>query len=102
MNAQEFAYWLNGFAELQVVDTPPTTAQWKSIKEHLKLTFTKVTPEVNVTTVTPTQGLGVKDLEELVKRINNYPMQPSTPYEPYDWTRSVTTLPYTPGTIVTC
>lgn len=42
MTAQEFAYWLNGFAELST--EPPTAEQWQSIKEHLALTFRKVTP----------------------------------------------------------
>ena len=47
MNAQDFAYWLNGFAELNG-DTPPTEAQWKAIKEHLALVFRKVTPAINL------------------------------------------------------
>jgi len=47
MDAQNFAYWLNGFAELSG-DNPPTKAQWKSIKEHLALVFTKVTPPVTI------------------------------------------------------
>lgn len=45
MNDQQFAYWLQGFAEL-TGDTPPTAAQWKSIREHLNTVFTKVTPNV--------------------------------------------------------
>ena len=56
MDAQNFAYWLNGFAELSG-DNPPTKAQWKSIKEHLALVFTKVTPtKVTPTKVTPPLG----------------------------------------------
>lgn len=47
MDAPNFAYWLNGFAELNG-DTPPTEAQWKSIREHLALVFEKVTPAVGV------------------------------------------------------
>lgn len=47
MNAQEFAYWLQGFAELSG-DTAPTKAQWKSIREHLGLVFEKVTPPVGL------------------------------------------------------
>lgn len=47
MDANNFAYWLNGFAELSG-DNPPTKAQWKSIKEHLALVFEKVTPEVGI------------------------------------------------------
>ncbi len=45
MDAQQFAYWLNGFAEL-CPDDPPTPAQWKSIREHLALVFKNVTPPV--------------------------------------------------------
>jgi len=45
MDAQQFAYWLQGFAELSG-DAPPTKAQWKSIREHLGLVFEKVTPAV--------------------------------------------------------
>jgi hypothetical protein len=47
MDAQNFAYWLNGFAELSG-DNPPTKTQWKSIKEHLALVFTKVTPPITI------------------------------------------------------
>lgn len=44
MDATQFAYWLQGFAELQ--QTAPTEEQWKSIKDHLNLVFNKVTPQV--------------------------------------------------------
>lgn len=42
MTSEQFAYWLQGFAELH--ETPPTAEQWQSIREHLALVFTKVTP----------------------------------------------------------
>ena len=42
MSPEQFAYWLNGFAELST--EPPTAEQWQSIKEHLALVFKKVTP----------------------------------------------------------
>jgi len=42
MTAELFAYWLQGFAELN--QNPPTAAQWQSIREHLATVFTKVTP----------------------------------------------------------
>jgi hypothetical protein len=45
MDALQFAYWLQGFAELSG-DEPPTPAQWKSMREHLALVFQKVTPPV--------------------------------------------------------
>lgn len=44
MTEQQFAYWLQGFAEL-TGDTP-TAEQWKSIREHLATVFVKVTPPV--------------------------------------------------------
>ena len=44
MTEQQFAYWLNGFAELN--EAPPTAEQWKSIREHLATVFVKVTPPI--------------------------------------------------------
>ena len=44
MTAEQFAYWLNGFVELN--GGMPTEAQWKSIREHLAEVFKKVTPPV--------------------------------------------------------
>ncbi len=41
MNAEHFAYWLQGFAEVH--GEPPTAEQWAIIKEHLQLLFHKVT-----------------------------------------------------------
>lgn len=43
MNAHDFTYWLQGFAELQ--SDPPTAEQWQAIKDHLALVFNKVTPQ---------------------------------------------------------
>lgn len=43
MTPEQFCYWLNGFGELS--PEAPTAEQWKAIKEHLKLVFTKVTPK---------------------------------------------------------
>jgi hypothetical protein len=44
MDALQFAYWLQGYAEL--TDDTPTAEQWRSIKEHLATVFMKVTPPV--------------------------------------------------------
>lgn len=44
MNSDQFAYWLQGFAELH--SEPPSAEQWQSIREHLATVFTKVTPPV--------------------------------------------------------
>lgn len=42
MTAEQFAYWLQGFAELH--PEPPTAAQWQSIREHVGSVFGKETP----------------------------------------------------------
>lgn len=44
MTSEQFAYWLQGFVELN--GSEPTPEQWQSIKDHLKTVFVKVTPEV--------------------------------------------------------
>lgn len=52
MDADKFVYWLQGFVEL--ADTPTISeAQWKMIKEHLKLVFKKVTPPLGFPPVNP-------------------------------------------------
>lgn len=44
MDAKQFCYWLQGFAEL--TNTPqPSEAQWNAIKDHLQLVFKKETPQ---------------------------------------------------------
>lgn len=49
MTPEQFAFWLNGFVELNG-GTHPSPEQWQSIKEHLGEVFTKVTPPVGMTT----------------------------------------------------
>lgn len=48
MTAEQFAYWLQGFTELNPDMEQPAPEQWKSIKEHLKTVFVKVTPPVEL------------------------------------------------------
>lgn len=43
MTSEQFAYWLQGFAEIH--GGAPTPEQWKVIKDHLNLVFNKVTPD---------------------------------------------------------
>lgn len=42
MTSEQFAYWLQGYAELN--EAPPTAEQWQSIRAHLQTVFVKVTP----------------------------------------------------------
>ncbi len=43
MTPEQFAYWMQGFAELNAL--PPSPEQWQSIREHLALVFDKKTPQ---------------------------------------------------------
>lgn len=43
MNAEQFAYWLNGFVEMNP-NAMVTGTQWQIIKDHLALVHQKVTP----------------------------------------------------------
>jgi hypothetical protein len=45
MTSENFAYWLNGFIEMNGGQTP-TKEQWKTICDHLALVFKKVTPPI--------------------------------------------------------
>lgn len=47
MTPEQFAYWFQGFAELS--ETPPTQAQWDSMREHVATVFKKATPPVQIT-----------------------------------------------------
>lgn len=51
MTPEQFCYWLQGYCELNSMQERPTERQWASIKEHLQLTFKKVTA--------PTYGPGI-------------------------------------------
>lgn len=42
MTAEQFAYWLQGFAEHN--SEPPSPEVWASIRAHLQTVFVKVTP----------------------------------------------------------
>jgi hypothetical protein len=43
MDALNFVYWLNGFAELSG-DAPPTAQQWQVVRNHIALVLAKRTP----------------------------------------------------------
>ena len=53
MNAEQFTYWLNGFAELNPELESPTADQWRVIQDHLKTVFLKVTPPFPVAAPNP-------------------------------------------------
>lgn len=54
MTPEQFAYWLQGFAELSPT-IPPNPTQWKQIQDHLQTVFKKITPSY------PTTTPGIKD-----------------------------------------
>lgn len=51
MTPSDFAYWLQGFAELS--DGAPSEEQWTQIRDHLNLVFDKVTPNVREINMNP-------------------------------------------------
>lgn len=51
MNAEQFAYWLRGFTELNPV-AQPTPDQWSAIQQHLETVFQKVTPPLGAGPIT--------------------------------------------------
>jgi hypothetical protein len=73
VTAEQFAYWLNGFVELES-GKPPTDAQWQAVKEHLATVFRKVTPPVSVPSVTPYRPAQPWDTRRLL---------PSWPWDSY-------------------
>lgn len=85
MDASQFTMWLQGFAELS--SAPPTPDQWQSIKEHLQLVFTKVTPPVNQAVATPppqkTPEEHAAALRKMFDRVKQAPAVPSFPGSPY-------------------
>lgn len=69
MTPEQFAYWLQGFAEIK--GSAPSEHEWKIIKDHLATVFKKVTP---------TYPPGV-----LVPRDTSIPpYNPGNPFAPYD------------------
>lgn len=52
MTSEQFAYWLNGYSELNG-GAIPNPAQWQMIREHLATVFLKVTPPLEVVMPAP-------------------------------------------------
>jgi hypothetical protein len=94
MTEQQFAYWLQGFAEL--CPDAPTAEQWQSIREHLATVFNKVTPPVKVTVKLPEVGesQAIKDLIEKARK-ERVIEPPHTPYQPYSLEQGIL-----PGTLI--
>lgn len=58
MDALNFTYWLQGFAELN--QGPPSAEQWQAIREHLQLVFNKVTPPAYLGQYKPGEVIGYR------------------------------------------
>lgn len=70
MTPEQFTYWLQGFAEMQMLETAPSLEQWRMIKEHLNLVFNKVTPPK-------------KSLEEQLKELQQIQPVSPAPFKPW-------------------
>lgn len=54
MTPEQFAYWLQGYAEIS--GRQPTESEWQVIKDHLQTVFNKVTPNRLFPPSTPQPG----------------------------------------------
>jgi len=79
MTAEQFAYWMQGFAELN--SEPPTAAQWQSMREHLATVFVKVTPPVDLSRL----PAAVPYVPGIVKDGPNHHMRPGIGSPPLQW-----------------
>jgi len=68
MSTYEFAYWLQGYVEIN--GQLPSEGEWQIIKDHLQLVFTKVTPD--------------RLLGPMVYRPPTMPSDISLPYKPIE------------------
>lgn len=85
MTPEQFAYWLQGFAEL-TEGTPPTPEQWKSINDHLQTVFVKITPQLGGTAI-PHPGT----LRSSEFRFDDYLKQRGIFPGPFDFGKTVIT-----------
>lgn len=84
MTPEQFAYWMQGFAELS--PCPPSPEQWQSIRDHLELVFKKVTPKAKEAAAKPADHISFEEMlkkaqEDAARRtqqdINRYPYAPN-------------------------
>jgi hypothetical protein len=61
MTPEQFAYWLQGYAEMN--GSPPSPEQWNMIKAHLATVFRKVTP--------PLPSIPRKSFEEMIQDLQD-------------------------------
>jgi hypothetical protein len=86
MTPEAFAYWLQGFAELNPSLEQPTPEQWKSITEHLKTVFVKVTPEVKMQPLKIDWPVGGGSADDIAKKIRDAArdgIRDSLPFGPF-------------------
>jgi len=67
MTSEQFAYWLQGFSELNPTLEAPSTEQWKAIQDHLKTVFVKITPTVQTAPYT------TKTLQDFLRNVPTMP-----------------------------
>lgn len=76
MTPEQFAYWLQGFVELQ--GSEPTAEQWQQIKDHLQTVFVKVTPQR--IDITPRPVVGPTPVDDGRTTLQPRPKWPFAPW----------------------
>lgn len=66
MTPEQFAYWLQGFAELN--PQAPNAEQWQAIRDHLGAVFHKVTPRRVEGPNIASPALPLREMEEALRR----------------------------------
>jgi hypothetical protein len=83
MTPEQFAYWLQGYVELNRM--VPSYEQWKSIRAHLATVFVKVTPVVNEfvpSNVKPVPERNAKSMLDLIHEAERLGQGVATPPDP--------------------
>lgn len=83
MTAEQFAYWLQGFVELD--GSAPTDEQWQGIKDHLTLVFKKETPVrvLGPNVAQPATPKDHPDIQDALRRYRDSQQLPSYPPNPF-------------------
>jgi hypothetical protein len=88
MKAIEFCYWLRGYFELTGADaTALTEEQSTMISDHLKLVFTQVTgdPDVSKPGDIQTDEMRSTELYDLTQPMSDKYFEPFKPFETQEW-----------------
>lgn len=102
MTAEQFTYWLQGYAELH--GSPPSEQQWAVILDHLKLVVDKRTPDRPAIPPSytpppswPTSGDAIPYVHEMMRSISPAPGTDQLRFKIKDGAHPLTGWPHEPS-----